>query len=350
MDWNEIPLAKDPPNFDDLLRALNRQTPSRPTLFEFFLNERLYLRLVPEVKTYPTDVQEDAQVKILANRRLGYDFATLLIPRFDFREGIIFRRQGRTISLNEGSVIGSRADLDAFPWPDAETADYDILARLADDLPKGMKLIPYTPDGLLENATELVGYQNLCMLIKDDPQLAEDIFDAIGSRLARYYERATRYETVGACIVNDDWGFKTQSMFSPRDMRRFVFPWTKRFVEIIHAAGKPAILHSCGYFEHIIEDVIEALKFDGRHSYEDNILPVEQAYERYGGRIAILGGIDVDFICRSSPEEVYARSRAMLERAAGRGGYAHGSGNSIPDYVPDTGYFAMIRAALDHRM
>jgi len=138
-------------------------------------------------------------------------------------------------------------------------------------------------------------------------------------------------------------------MFSPRDMRKFVFPYHKRIVECIHAAGKPVILHSCGHFARIIEDVIEDMQYDGRHSYEDGILPVEEAYELYHDRIAILGGIDVDFVCRASPEKVYLRSREMLERAAGRGGYALGTGNSVPDYVPDSGYFAMLRAALDLR-
>jgi uroporphyrinogen decarboxylase len=89
------------------------------------------------------------------------------------------------------------------------------------------------------------------------------------------------------------------------------------------------------------------MQYDGRHSYEDAILPVEEAYERYSGRIAILGGIDVDFVCRAAPDEVYRRSKAMLERSAMRGAYALGTGNSVPDYVPDEGYFAMTRAALE---
>ena len=111
--------------------------------------------------------------------------------------------------------------------------------------------------------------------------------------------------------------------------------------------GKPAILHSCGHFERIIEDIIEDMGYDARHSYEDAILPVEEAYERYHARIAILGGIDLDYVCRADPQDVYARSKAMLRRAAGRGGYALGTGNSVPDYVPDEGYFAMLRAALE---
>jgi uroporphyrinogen decarboxylase len=63
----------------------------------------------------------------------------------------------------------------------------------------------------------------------------------------------------------------------------------------------------------------------------------------------LLGGIDVDFIIRHTPEETYTRSRAMLERAASQGGYALGTGNSVPEYIEDEKYFAMTRAALEAR-
>jgi uroporphyrinogen decarboxylase len=132
-------------------------------------------------------------------------------------------------------------------------------------------------------------------------------------------------------------------------MRRFVFPWHKRIVAAAHAAGRPAILHSCGNLSLVMDDVIDDMKFDGKHSYEDAIQPVEEAYEQYGRRIAVLGGIDVDFVCRAASEEIHRRSKAMLERSAKRGGYALGTGNSVPAYVPDEGYFAMISAALEGR-
>jgi len=35
------------------------------------------------------------------------------------------------------------------------------------------------------------------------------------------------------------------------------------------------------------------------------IYEVEDAYCQYHNRIAILGGIDVDFICRSSAKQIY---------------------------------------------
>jgi uroporphyrinogen decarboxylase len=98
-----------------------------------------------------------------------------------------------------------------------------------------------------------------------------------------------------------------------------------------------------------MDDIIDVMRYDGKHSYEDAIMPVEEAYERWGRRIAIMGGIDVDFLIRAPAEAVQARSRAMLERAATRGGFALGTGNSVPEYVPDDKYFAMTGAALAGR-
>jgi len=344
MNWNEVPKRKDRADFNRLLAVLRGGIPDRPCLFEFLLNDRLIRRVVPGPE--PADDFTRLRRQALAFHRLGYDHAVVLIPGLSFAEQII-RPQKETYSLNAGSVIRSREEFDRFAWPDPERADYAILDRLAEDLPQGMKLIPYSPNGVLENVIDLVGYEALCHLLMEDRALIEDIFAGVGERLFRYYALAVRHPQVGACIANDDWGFNTSTLLAPEDLRSLVFPWYERIVELVHAEGKPVILHSCGYFEEIMEDIIQDMGFDGRHSYEDQIMPVEDAYEKYHGRIALLGGIDVDFICRSSPEEVHSRALDMLERAADRGGFALGSGNSVPEYVPDANYFALIRAALD---
>ena len=125
------------------------------------------------------------------------------------------------------------------------------------------------------------------------------------------------------------------------------YPWHKKINAVIHTAGKPVILHSCGNIYPLMDRVIDYLKVDGKHSYEDSILPVEDAWEQYHDRISIIGGIDVDFICRSTPEDIYRRSKAMLERTGLDSGFALGTGNSVPEYVPPENYFAMIRAAFE---
>ena len=241
-------------------------------------------------------------------------------------------------------MITDREGFEKYEWPNADDGDYDIYQELKNFLPDGMKLIASGNGGVLENVMDIVGFENLCMMSLLDEELTSDIFDAVGSRFLRFYEIVAQIETIGACIVNDDWGFKNQTMLSPEMLRRWVFPWHKKIVETIHNAGKFAILHSCGQLKDVMDDVIYDMRYDAKHSFEDLITPVEDVYELWGSKIAILGGIDMDFLARSSPEDISKRAVKMLESSLEKGGYALGSGNSIPNYIPDENYLAMISA------
>ncbi len=330
-----------PPDFGNLLSVLQRGKPERPTLFEFFLNGPLYARLAGR-EPREDDTLDQKRVVLEAFHAAGYDYATMHAG-FSFPIGEY--RHEASLSLNEKALITDRASFGAFPWPDPDAADYSVLTDLSGGLPDGMKFVVPGPGGVLENLIQIVGFDNLCYMLVDDERLVSDIVEAIGSRLVRHYEIVGRYDSVGAMISNDDWGFKTQPMLSPAQMREIVFPWHKRIAQAIHDSGRPAILHSCGNLESVMDDIIDDMGYDGKHSYEDAICPVEEAYDRWGRRIAILGGIDLDFVCRGRPEEIETRSRAMLERSAKLGSYALGTGNSVPEYVPDRNYLAMIGAA-----
>ena len=270
----------------------------------------------------------------------GYDYVTSNTSAFGFPSGT--REHKSSYSINDGHVITDWDSYEKYKWQDPDDYGQEILDAIAPDLPEGMKIISHGPGGVLENAISLVGYDNLCIMLYDEPALARKIFDDLGSRLVRYYELAAAHDSVCALIANDDWGFKTQTMLSTAHMREYVFPWHKKIVEAGHKKGKPVLLHSCGYLADVMDDVIDDMRFDGKHSYEDAIQPIEDAYEQYKGRIALLGGIDVHFVCTQPPEATAARARAMLERSAQAGGFALGTGNSVPEYVPKENYYAMI--------
>ena len=131
-------------------------------------------------------------------------------------------------------------------------------------------------------------------------------------------------------------------MISPDDLREFVLPGHKRLAEMSHAAGRPYMLHSCGKIDAIMEDLIENVRIDALHSFEDNIENVVEAKRKYGHRIALLGGIDMDVLCRSSEEGVRVRVRETLEQCMPEGGYVLGTGNSVANYVPIENYLAML--------
>jgi uroporphyrinogen decarboxylase len=335
------------PDIENLYKVLRKEEPSRPTLFELFMNLPLYERLAGRKLEKTGDpVLENLKLVVEAYAAAGYDYATAHGSDFGFRSKR--HQEKNTISLNDGFVITSEASFEAYEWPDPENADFSGLEKIRPFLPEGMKLMVMGPGGVLENVIQLTGYDNLCLMIYDNPELTQALFDRVGELLLKYYEIALQYDTVGFLMSNDDWGFKTQTFLAPEDMRKYVFPWHKKYVKLAHGHGIPACLHSCGYFGEVMEDTISAMGFDGKHSYEDTILPVEDSYEKWQGRIAILGGIDVNFIIQRSEEEITTRCRAMLKRAEGRGGYALGTGNSVPEYIPQDHFIALLKAALEY--
>jgi uroporphyrinogen decarboxylase len=187
-----------------------------------------------------------------------------------------------------------------------------------------------------------MGYESLCLALYDQ----RDLVKAISDRLVEIYEvmvkRMLAFDRVKVIWGSDDMGFRNGTLISPDDLREFVLPGHKLMARLSHEAGRPYLLHSCGNLSAIMEDLIEDVGIDARHSFEDVIEPVTEAKARYGDRIALLGGIDVDFLCRADEGRVRKRVRETLERCLPGGGYCLGSGNSIANYIPLGNYLAML--------
>ena len=95
-------------------------------------------------------------------------------------------------------------------------------------------------------------------------------------------------------------------------------------------------------------DLINDVCIDGKHSYEDAIIPVEDFQLRYGSKITVLGGVDVHRLTTGTEEQVRQRTRFLIETCGGRGRYAIGSGNSIQSYIPLKNYLVMVDEALEN--
>jgi uroporphyrinogen decarboxylase len=88
--------------------------------------------------------------------------------------------------------------------------------------------------------------------------------------------------------------------------------------------------------------LIEQVKIDAKHSFEDAIEPVTVAKQRWGDRIALIGGLDIDFLARTTPEQVRERVRQTLDICQPGGGYCLGTGNSVTNYIPLDNFLAIL--------
>ena len=64
--------------------------------------------------------------------------------------------------------------------------------------------------------------------------------------------------------------------------------------------------------------------------------------QTYGKKIALLGGLDVDFLCRADEQTIRQRVRDTLDVCQPGGGYCLGTGNTVANYIPKENYFAML--------
>mgnify|MGYP000611686805 FL=1 len=187
-----------------------------------------------------------------------------------------------------------------------------------------------------------MGYQTFCYALYDQRDLVRAIAEKLLAQYRTAVERVLQIERVSVVWGSDDMGHKTGLLFSPDDMREFVLSGHKVLAEMCHRAGRPYLLHSCGNLSDIIDDLTDDVRIDGKHSFEDTIEDVRHVKFTYGRKIALLGGIDVDFLCRSDEQAIRRRVRETLDICMPGGGYCLGTGNTVANYIPLDNYLAML--------
>lgn len=276
-------------------------------------------------------------------RQMGYDTVT-----FEGCVGPAMPGSGALGGHVEG-VIKTREDFEKYPWssvPDRYFERYgEIFKALGEEMPAGMKAVGGVGNGIFECVQDVTGYMELCYIREDDPELFADLFKKVGETNLAIWNRFLREygDTFCVCRFGDDLGFKSTTLLSPEDIRTHILPQYVPIVSAVHAAGKPFLLHSCGAIFDIMEDLIETVKIDAKHSNEDQIALFPEWVQRYGDRIGNFGGIDTDAVCQLQKEPMREYIRDVYKKSKGHGGFAFGSGNSIPNYVPVENYLNMVQ-------
>jgi uroporphyrinogen decarboxylase len=333
------------PDFDTFLKVMLRQAePDRVPLAEFGIDGGV----MQEIIGPPKEGEPPAAWLVRFWREMGFDYLS----------------QGVGVSLPYGTRIaedtaalshGTRGwveeakgpittweEFERYPWPTVTDEAFAGFENVGKHLPEGMKLIATIPGGPFENLTFLMGFESFSYALVEQPDLVQAVVDRVDEVLVQCVEVTSSLECVGAQWINDDMGFKGGTLASPDTLRKYILPTQKKLAEIAHRHGKPVFLHSCGRLDAIMEELIEEVKIDAKHSFEDVIEPVWEAKRKWGSRVGLLGGVDMDVLCRGTEEQVRAYTRRCIEECLPGGGWALGSGNTIANYMPPANFLAML--------
>ncbi|MBN1558103.1 MAG: hypothetical protein JW951_08150 [Lentisphaerae bacterium] len=343
------------PDPDALIaNILRRGTPARVHHMELFHDQEIRdaicerFDLMQDVK--PEDPWYRQKQIIRVNRFVGFDHvsANLVDVWWPFNRlatedtAALSREDGRHYQDEHQGPITCWEKFERYPWPDPYTASATReLEWYSENVPEDMCLVSHTGH-FSEFLTWLMGYETLCYALFDQRDLVQAIHEKILAFHKVEVRRCLEFDRVRMVWGSDDMGFKSGLMISPDDTREFVLSGHKQLAAMAHDAGRPYLLHSCGNLRDVIDELADDVKIDAKHSFEDTIEDVREVKRTYGRKIALLGGIDVDFLCRADEAAIRQRVRDTLDICLPGGGYCLGSGNSVANYVPLDNYLAMV--------
>ncbi len=343
------------PDYQNIVLAATNKKPNRIPLYEHIISEEVMQRVLNT--EFASLIHGSYADKLDYFKHYTHFFRKMGYDTVSFEQCITkILPGGGALYFHANPVIKNWEDFNAYPWNDLadiyfESFSLDFKA-LGEVMPDGMKAIGGPGNGLFEIVQDLCGYENLCYMAVDDRDLYSALFQRVAQLMLDIWKRfLEQYADVYCvCRFGDDLGFRSQTLLPAKDILSLLIPEYKKLVAQVHSFGKPFLLHSCGCIFDVMDELIDVVQIDAKHSNEDAIAPYSLWIEQYGAKIGNFGGIDTDVLCSNSEEEIKKYVENIYNIIAKKnGGVAIGSGNSIPEYVPVDGYLAMVNTVRELR-
>lgn len=342
-------------NYRYFLEAMQNKKPARMPIYEHHIDPGFIAKVIDRPMVQLLDGSTAEKQEFFRHyvdfwQNCGYDIVT-------FERGIPLSCPGSgALREHAEPILNTPEDVERYPWDKIEDWFFEQNAPyfelFSEEVLKrdNIRAVGGPGYGIFETVQDLVSYTNLCYLIYDEPEMVEDVFARVTDLYSRIWSRFLRDYAAPYCVcrMGDDLGFKSQTLLPHELIRSHIVPGYQKIVDLVHASGRPFILHSCGKIFDVMEDLLST-GIDAKHSNEDDIAPFHEWVVRYGDRICNLGGIDMNVLCLKTPDEIQKIVRQTIEENVDFGGFGLGCGNSIPDYVPAEGFFAMNQAANAYR-
>ena len=180
--------------------------------------------------------------------------------------------------------------------------------------------------------SRLTGTENMLIGMYEEPEWVTDIFDTYLTTSLNLAQKIldAGYEFDGV-FWYDDMGYKGSPFFSPEDYRTLLKPYHKKAIDWAHERGLVTEMHSCGYIEPLLSDVVDTgLEMLNPLEVKAGMDP-NKLKNLYGDKLAFHGGINAQLW--DNIELVKAEMERIIPIMKEGGGYVFASDHSIPNSV-----------------
>ena len=180
--------------------------------------------------------------------------------------------------------------------------------------------------------SRMVGTEEMLIAMYEDPDWVKDMFDTyLTTSLSLCQKILDAGYKFDGIIFFDDMGYKGSPFFSPDLYRELLQPYHKRAVDWAHERGLYTELHSCGFIEPLLPDVVETgVEMLNPLEVKAGMDPA-RLKTLYGDKLAFHGGINAQIWDKH--ELVRAEMERIIPAMKEGGGYVFASDHSIPNSV-----------------
>lgn len=145
----------------------------------------------------------------------------------------------------------------------------------------------------------------------------------------------------------EDMGYKGSPFMSPAMYRELIKPAHVKTIAYAKSLGLPVIMHSCGFVEPLLPDMIDA-GIDCLQVIEVKAgMDLIKLHGLYGDKIAFMGGIDVRCLYSNNKQEIDDELNAKIPVVMKGFNYAVHSDHSIPKTVTYETFQYFLKKALE---
>lgn len=153
-------------------------------------------------------------------------------------------------------------DLSYFEVEEVNEKMFGEMKRLYDEVAKTHVPVPWHYGTLLSRCEIEFGWDALLQASALEPKSFQKVLDRIGQSSLAVIDGWTRLSEVDIMVIHDDIAATRSLIWSPEYLRKFIFPWYKRFFDKVHRNGKKVLYITDGNYSEIIDDLIN-LGVDG---------------------------------------------------------------------------------------
>ncbi|MHA1411816.1 MAG: uroporphyrinogen decarboxylase family protein [Promethearchaeota archaeon] len=250
-----------------------------------------------------------------------------------------------TIAGYYGGIFKDFEDYEAWepldPYWEGRIINYKAGKEIQKEMNDEIFSVP-SVGAMMECSWEGFGLENFSKILAK-PKQAKKVFDDRGKFTLEMVKILTENEAK-LVLLWDDYGFKNGLFMSPRNYRKYVFPWLKRICDTAHKNDCKIMLHSDGDLMEIIEDII-ACGVDVLNPIEPTTANPEydifKLNKKYGDKLAFSGNLSPIMLAIGEIKDIENHAKRLIRELAPNGGYIFGSGHSINPAVTVDRYEAM---------